>query len=340
MSELILRLSAIRALRPPRLPAALGSLKLTLAIFVLLAVAVLAVYRGAIAGSWVLAVPLALLAVNILAAVVTNPVFRRQTPLLVFHLALIVIVGLVAAGRLTYLKGQLELSAGEQFAGVLTHSESGPWHVSRLDRVVFVNHGYTIGYQPGVKRDRTRNPVSWRDADGREHHAVIGDQQPLALHGYRFYTSFNKGFAPVFTWYPAGGEPQRGTIHLPSYPLHEFGQALEWTPPGSAVKLWIMLQFDEVLLDPAQASQFRVPEKHVLVVRAGGERHELAPGGRHTLPGGVLAYEGLSTWMGYNVFYDWTMPWLLAACLLAVVSLGVHFRRKFAARPWDARHDA
>lgn len=335
MSELILRSTVARASRLKRLLPALSSLKLTLAIFVLLAATILAVYRGALASGWVLALPLGLLSLNILCAVATKPVFRRQGALLVFHLALVAIVALAALGRLTYLKGQLELSAGERFAGVLTQTESGPWHASRLDQVVFTNHGYTIEYQPGIKRDRTRNIVSWPDESGHEKRAVIGDQQPLALHGYRFYTSFNKGFAPVFIWHPREGGRQRGTIHLPSYPLHEYGQAIEWTPPGARTSLWVMLQFDEVLLNPERVSTFRVPERHLLVVRTGSERHELKPGGRLALPDGVLAYDGLSTWMGYNVFYDWTMPWLLAACLLAVASLGVHFWRKFAARQWE-----
>jgi cytochrome c biogenesis protein len=40
--------------------------------------------------------------------------------------------------------------------------------------------------------------------------------------------------------------------------------------------------------------------------------------------------------MGYSVFYDWTMPWLLAACTLAVLALGWHFWSKFSVRPWQA----
>ena len=51
---------------------------------------------------------------------------------------------------------------------------------------------------------------------------------------------------------PAGGAPLRGTINLPTYPIHEFRQALEWTIPGTQTTLWTMLQFDEVLLDPEQ----------------------------------------------------------------------------------------
>lgn len=320
-----------------RLLSPLASLRLTLGALSLLAVNVLLSYRNEVRSDWMLALPLGLLAINLLGAVATNPVFRRQTALLVFHLALIAIALLAAAGRLTYLTGQLELSTGATFEGELAQVERGPWHWGRIGEVSFTNNGFTIDYSPGLKRNRTRNAVTWNDTDGHERGEEIGDQQPLVLNGYSFYTSPNKGFAPLFTWLPAQGTPQRGTIHLPSYPMHEHGQALEWTPPGTDVRLWVMLKFEEALLDPAKPWQFRPPQEHALVLRVGEDRSELKPGERYLLPQGVLVYEGLTTWMGYTVFYDWTLPWLLAAGMLAVASLAWHYWRKFAAQPWAAK---
>jgi hypothetical protein len=125
-------------------------------------------------------------------------------------------------------------------------------------------------------------------------------------------------------------------VHLPSYPMNEYGQAREWTPPGSDAKLWVMLDIDEVLLDPAGPAQFRLPGQHNLVLRAGNERLELKPGESHRIGGGLLVYEGLTTWMGYNVFYDWTLPWMVSACVVAVSALAWHFWRKFSSRAWDA----
>ena len=63
-------------------------------------------------------------------------------------------------------------------------------------------------------------------------------------------------------------------------------------------------------------------------------RYELHPGQSLDLAGGRLTYKELRTWMGYTVFYDWTLPWLFAAGLIAVLSLGWHYWRKFATRPW------
>lgn len=313
----------------------LASLKITLVLLALLGIDVALTYRAEVRTDWPLAVPLALLAVNLACAVITNPVFRRQTALLAFHLALIAITLLIAAGRLTYLRGQLELSAGETFDGALTQSDHGPWHWGRIGEASFTNHGFTIDYSPGLQRNETRNTVSWIDASHRVRQAVIGDQQPLALRGYRFYTSPNKGFAPLFTWFGTDGAVRRGTVHLPSYPINQYAQAQEWSLPDAELKLWVMLDFDEVLLDPKRTSQFRLPQHHKLVLRAGEERRELRPGDRIAFPQGVLVYEGLTTWMGYTVFYDWTMPWLLAACLLAAASLAWHFWKKFAAQPWE-----
>ena len=48
-----------------------------------------------------------------------------------------------------------------------------------------------------------------------------------------------------------------------------------------------------------------------------------------TLDEGILVYEGLTTWMGYKVFYDPTLPWLLAAALVAIAALGAFFWRRF-----------
>jgi hypothetical protein len=354
----------------------LASLKLALVIIVALLAGVMISYLSAVRTTWALVVPLALLAVNLSAAVVTNASFWRQKGLLIFHLALIAIVLLIAIERLTYLRGTLELTKGVMFDGNLTTTEAGPLHRWRLKDVRFVQDGFEIDYAPGTpnlgtvflrtndsglrtqdsvltpqstvpgpgpkfsdatgaRRGETHNQVHWLDDKEVWHAEVIGDSYPLEILGYHFFTTANKGYAPLFVWTPAGGAPITGSIHLPSYPLNEFKQYLEWTPPGSNLKLWTQLQFDEVIIDPYKTSQFRLPEQHKIVIRQGNDRYELQPGGQVSLPGGVLAYQELSTWMGYNVDNDWTIGWLFAACGVAMASLAWHFWQKFAARPWQ-----
>jgi cytochrome c biogenesis protein len=313
---------------------ALASLKLTAAALVLLGGGITWAYleRAHVAASVV--PPLALLALNLAAAIVVNPTFRRQGPLLIFHVSLLILVLLAAAGRLTYLNGRLELSAGEAFSGELLDAEAGPLHRRRLEHASFVNEGFEIDYAPKWKRLETRNRVRWRGAAGEEV-GIIGDQTPLVLEGYRFYTTSNKGFAPVFLWQPASGPAQRGSVHLPPYPVLQFAQQAQWTLPGTGQTVTVKLPIDEELIDYEAASGFRLPPRHDLELLVQGRSHALAPGASLELAGGRLRYEGLSTWMGYVVFFDWTLPWLLAAAVLAALSLGWHFWRRFAARPWN-----
>jgi hypothetical protein len=317
----------------------LASLKFTLVVIVLVGAGITISYRSEGTTTWALALPLFLFSLNIMAAVWTNPVFRRKKPLLVFHLALITLVLLVALGRLTYMKGRVEVADGEIFSSRQAIVDKGPWHWGQLDRVSFINDGFTIEYVPGdsgVERGTTVNSLRWLDESGREQHGTMGDLIPLTLYGYKFYTSPNKGFAPTFFWRPdTGAPPMLGSVHLPAYPKYEYKQALKWTPPGSKTDVWVMLQFDEMILDPKRPSEFHLPAQHQLIVRVGEERHELKPGQSLRLPEGVLEYNGLRSWMGYNIFYDFTLPWLLVAGVIAVASMSVHFWGKFSARPWD-----
>ena len=283
-------------------------------------------------GGWPLALPLAALALNLLAALLRHPAFRRQVPLLVAHLALLALLVGVALGRLLALDGHFELTQGLPFDGQLIDRQAGPLHVDRLQQLAFRHDGFEIDYAPGRKRGATRNQVTWLGDDGQPRSAVIGDHRPLVLHGHRLYTSPNKGFAPLLRWEPTSGAPVRGAVHLPSFPVHELRQSREWQLPDGR-SAWVMLQTDEALIDPAHAARFSLPAQHRLVVRVGQQRVELAPGDAMVLPSGTLVYEGLRTWMGYRVAYDPTLPWLLAAALLSALALGVHCVRKF----WPGR---
>jgi cytochrome c biogenesis protein len=315
----------------------LGSPRLTLWLIGLLAFAVAAGYAGLSDATWALAAPLALLAVNLAAALATHPAFRAQGALVAFHLALLAVIVLAAAGRLTYLKGAVELSDGQVFEGALTQQESGPLHGGALERIRFANLGFEVDYQPGLKRAQTRNRISYVGADGVAREAVIGDVTPLKLAGYRFYTSSNKGYAPELLWTPRDGRaPVRGTIHLPSFPAQAAHQATEWTPPGATQMLTTSLETDDFEIDLSQSWVMRLPGRHSLSIRTAEQTVVLRPGESHRFAEGTLRYEGLRMWMGYTVYYDWTMPWLIAACVLAVASLAWHFAGRFLRRPWQA----
>lgn len=311
----------------------LASLRLTLVGMGLLGVGAALSYDNPVGTpAWVLVLPLALLSVNLFAAILSNPHINRRGGLLLFHVGLLLIVVLAAVGRLTHMEGRIELTEGTAFAaGDLTDVRQGPWHTGALDRVEFMQGPYTVDYSAGMARGPTRSQVMIPDGRGGWERRTVGDDTPLVLEGYRFYTTFNKGFAPILTWIPDQGAPATGSVHMPPYPLFEHRQANRWTPPGSEeIRFWLQL---EAGMDPA--ADWRLDPVHstgVLVVRTAGERRvELRPGESLRLDGGMLRYERLSSWMGYKLFYDPTLQWLFVAAMIAVFGLAAHFWRKFGA---------
>lgn len=313
---------------------ALASLRLTLFSLVLLLAAVVYIYddQGEADATLPLVLPLSMLSINLLAAMVTNKAFRRQLPLLLFHLALLAIIVLVAIGRMTYLRATSEVVTGGEHQAML-RIQAGPWHWGAKDEVHFENLGFKIEYKPGLQRDTTVNKVRWRDESGIPRTMEIGDQVPLVIRGYRFYTSSNKGFAALFRWEPNGGKAELGSINFPGYPTNKDQQTSTWHLGNDELR--IKLNIPEQLIDPDAASSFRLPDRHDVTIDFSWRVAVLQPGESVLIPAGRLVYVGLSTWMGYNVFYDWTMPWLLAACALAVLALGWHFWGKFSLRPWQ-----
>ena len=283
---------------------------------------------------WFLAVPLLFLALNLCAAILTKPAINRRPGLLIFHLGLLSICVLVAVGRLTLFDARIEMTQGTAFdIQALSDITQGPLHPrAGLEKINFVQGPYTVSYGPRLKRGPTRSHVLVADGKGGWVEQVVGDDTPLLIAGYRLYTSFNKGFAAIVTWLPNAGEPVTGTIHMPSYPLFDYKQANSWAPPGGEeVKLWLRLETGLDLEAPWVLDGERTDG--ILIVTAGSQREELAPGDTITLPQGALRFDQLTTWMGYKVFYDPTLAWLFWASVIAVFGLSVHYWRKFNRQP-------
>lgn len=328
--------------RLPALVRGLASLRLTLFSLALLGLVVATTYLDRENMTWPLALPLALLALNLLAALAVQPAMRQTRFLLAFHLALLAIILLAALGRLTYLKARIEVAEGQAFDGVAVELEQGPWHPQRLAKIGFVNQALQIDYSPETTIAATRNLVQWRDAAGRWQSATITENKPLTIFGYRFYITNGKGFAPVFAWRPGGGETVTGAVHLPKFPSDQFAQQGEWRLPDGRTTIWAQLLFDQPVLPAGQAAQLHSRQDSRVVLRSRPDdpasaetRHQLRPGEAVELPGGRLEYRGLRLWMGYLVYYDWTVPWLLLSSVLATLALAGHFLSRFLNTPWD-----
>lgn len=310
---------------------AFASNRSTLLLLVVLALAITVYYQISLPQRiWIIVLPTGLLILNFLLALATRDILKNNWPLMIFHFALIALVLLVLAGRMSFFKATLELAENEEFAGQMENVRQGPWHRYGLMATRFTNLGFQIRYHAGIKRDKTVNQLLITMPDGLQQVLEIGDHLPLVIGHYRFYTSHNKGYAPVFEWQPSASPGKVvGSIHLPAYPTHEYRQALQWTIPGTDTELWAFLKFEEDVLPEDREFNFQVPLQHQLVLRYQDHRYALRPGDELELPDGILRYKKLSTWMGYKVDYDWTRPWLLATALIGMLGLFVHFILKF-----------
>lgn len=272
--------------------------------------------------------PLVIFAVSLTAAILTNPRFRRDVPLLGLHLGLLVFVLLLLFARLTYLEGAITLDKGAVFNGVLQIDRRGPLHAGGIERLRFANEGFIEDYTRSEQWRATENRVRWWDDEGGSHVARIGDGHPLTLSGYRIYPTFNRGYAPVFRWRSKSGMEEMGSVQLRA---GRFDMANAWHLPGGP-EIWAMLKTEK----PLELRRGEIRENlgeaelsHVLVLRVDGRREELAPGQAIELPQGTLTYLELGSWMGYKVVYDTGMYWMAASAVIVLLCMMVFYMRMF-----------
>lgn len=270
---------------------------------------------------WVTA-PISLLALNLIAAIAVDPRFRRRAPLLGFHLCLLAVVVLGVVGHLIRFTGSVELARGQAFdPAAVRVEEQGLWHHNRLDRIRFQQGPVIVRYGPGLRRLGTESEVQV-EAGGLW--ATIGDPGPLLIEGYRFYPTSNKGFAAYLSWRGRDNQEQHGTVHFPSFPL--LAEALEnrWRLPGGKELV--------LTLDP----DLSIPEATPWVLRGSGPRPQLLVyvdgrsiplqlGAELTVAKEVIRFDGVGLWMGYWIYSEMTMTWLLAAACLGVFFIGWHY---------------
>lgn len=302
----------------------LASTRFTLAGFALLALVIVAGLRSPAVPTLAYVAPLALLGLNLAAAIALRPALRRGG-LGLFHFALLAFLLLAGWGRLTHFDARVEVAQEGFFDPALVEvTGQGPWHGEAWKRLQFRQGGWEVDYRPGVKRAHTRS-LAW--LPGEQEPRTVGDDTALVLAGYRFYTTPNKGFAPLLAWQATGAGAMQGVLHMPSYPMFDWKQEQAWTAPdGTALRFW--LRIDRPIAPDAAWTLSPQDVPAVLVVEAAGVRHELRPGGALVLPSGTLRYERLLGWMGYRIFYGPTLLPLLAAALLGVAGLAWHLWRR------------
>lgn len=277
-----------------------------------------------------LVLPLTLLAVNLFAALLVRHAFRHQAALLLFHIGLLAVVILVAAGVLLRFDGSVELIEGESFdASDVTARGEGWLHPNRLDRIDFTQGPLEVRYRSGLQRDTTHSRVVVDVKGGEQIRYDIGDREGFTSHGYRFMTTFNKGYSVLVLWRGDEGREVLGAVNFPSYPTFDWKQVNDWTTPGGE-----MLTFELKLAE-------RIPEAGPWTLRSGnvgydvgvsgGSRPEqtIAPGQSIDVVGGKITIVDLRLWMGYRIDHNPLLPWLLTAVFLSLGALAVHMAQKF-----------
>lgn len=304
-----------------RLLAGLGSPRWMLAFFVFaFAGALTAIHRPAwLTAAW--APPLAVFALSLVAAVVTNPRFRRDMPLLGLHLGLLALVVLIVYSRLTYLDGAVTLTQGTAFSGALLSQHRGPLHPDRLDGLRFVNEGVYEVHEPNATRPAMFNRVRWWDSAGRSHVFDITDNAPLQLAGYRIFQTRNRGYSAVLAWQAAGGEEDVGSVQLSAGSGFAAANTLRL---ADGREVWIMLDANPPPPLPIGQRRDNLGAGDIdrsLTLRVGERRETLRPGESMDLGSGRLRYLELNTWMGYRFVYDVAVYWMAAAVAVAIGSM-------------------
>ena len=311
------------------LPRTLASLKLTLLGIVALLVGVLLAYFSPERNSAPIVLPLGLLAINLLAAIIYNPRIRQNIGLLMFHLCLLMIAVLTLLSQLTSMKGRVEVTQGAAFdANGVTVVEQGAWHgFDRLRQVAFMQGDVQVDYAAGLRRDATRSQLIL--ADGNT--IIVGDNVPFKSHGYRFYTTSNKGFAVIVNWYTNDGSVQKGAIHFPSYPLYDWKQQNEWQAP-SGQQLGFQLLIGTQLDRERDWLLQNTSHGRLVMTLPVGTRHEMEPGEYIELENGTLEFAAVRMWMGYKIFYDPFLAWFFAASIVGVAGIAWHYYLKLSSQ--------
>lgn len=314
-----------------RLLKKLASLRLTLVGMITLAVLAVVGSRNPDIGTGVTIWPIALLVFNLLAALLSNKVFRTQTGLLVFHVGMLLVFACIGLTVLTGYEGRVELVQGGAFdASQVTTMKQGSWHDHRLDDLEFFQKDVRVNYLPNFIRLDTNSTIQYRTAAGEIREATTGDQRTVNINGYEIAATFNKGFAVLLHWTAEDGREALGSVHFPSYPSFDWKQVTTWTTPaGQTVE--IELELEEPVADIRRSwtlGRTDLPFE-VQIGRSGNAVATARNGESVALEGGTVRVEGLRMWMAYRISYLPYLSWLFVAAMLAIVGLAMHFGRRY-----------
>jgi cytochrome c biogenesis protein len=243
---------------------------------------------------------------------------------------LLAVLMLVAAGVLLRFEGSVELVEGEAFDGRGVTARGTGWlHPDRLERVDFTQGPLQVHYLSALQRDTTRSRIRMGRPDGGAAERDVGDRQGFTAQGYRFMTTFNKGYSVLVLWRDTAGRESLGAVNFPSYPEFDWKQTNDWvTPAGETLNFELQLA-QRVPEDSPWTLSSRGVEYEVGISGDGRTPQAIRPGQPIAVAGGEIEIVDLRLWMGYRIDYNPLLPWLLTAAFLALGALAVHMAQKF-----------
>lgn len=308
----------------------LSGLPLTLFGLTLLLLGVFPVVTSNLSATVSLAPGFGVLAVNLMLAILVREKIRHNLPLLVFHIALLLIMLSVVVSRLTYFKGWAIMSENETLRQPTGIINQGPWHRSKLNSMPVLQQSFLAYFDEEGRRLDTE---SWLQPFDAKEAILITNKETADVAGYQFTISNNLGFSVDLTWISGQGDIIRGLLQMPSQISQPETQGRKLILPDITDDIWLGLE-----IESARKSffypYFSIPDHFYFTVVVGSESQQLKLGESIDLFGGTLILNNIIPWIGYEMYYDPAIYFLLIASIIAVIALGYFLSQRLGDSHW------
>lgn len=332
-------------------------------------------------GEGLVLLPLAMISLNLCACLGKNLRFywRRRRGHLLFHSSLLLLLLLFMASRLLYFQGYLEVAEGQGFSGPFLQGSQGPFYRGIFRDVVMVQEAMEVTYARGEEGEEIQSGLRFLEGGGEEQSGLVSFNRALRYRGYRFSVPGRMGYALLVSFRPkrpgplGGGSlsPEGGSspatapptlespplegvapapehlgfVNMPPYPFERKAQINSFRLPGTGERVVLTLDLLEEPYRKKGRWRFILPKDYRVIVSFRSRDFRLRQGERCDLGVGTLEVRDLKRWMGYGVFYDPTLPYLLVTSALVVAGLlwmylpllrGAKEGERRIARAWEA----
>lgn len=309
----------------------LSGLPLTLVGLVFFLAGILPVVTGNMTATQALAPGYILLVINLVFSILVREKIRRNPNLLVFHLVLLLMLVSIGVSRVTFFKGWVQIAEEEVLTKPSGIISEGVFHSNRLGQSPIQLLGFRANFEETGRRTDTQ---SYLQIQNQQDPILINNAETANISGYQFTISNNVGFAAEFTWMSNQGEFVQTRAHFPSQIAYPETQGLEMMFPGMKQPVWVGLEIQSERISFFYPF-FKVPEKYYLSFDFKDSQIELMPGSSVELVGGNLSFHRLSPWIGYELYYDPAIYFLLIASLIGVLSLALFLWQKQSTSSWN-----